>query len=94
MKLALTPEQAAEARKAMAAGAERCGGDAILFGQIRLDVAGEEYAGELVLYAITIPPATGRKVRALLERERLRLSKEAKRYRGGVGRARVIQREE
>ena len=75
MNLALTPEQAGEARKALADGAERFNGDAILFGQIRLALAGEDHAGALVLFAITIPQTTGRKIRVLLERERIRLSK-------------------
>jgi hypothetical protein len=75
VRLALTTEQGIEARKAMADGAERFGGDAILFGQVRLALAGEDHAGGLVLFAIPIPPATARKVRALLERERLRLAK-------------------
>ncbi len=73
MRLALTPEQAGEARKAMAEGARRFGGDAILVGQVRLAVAGEDHAGELALFAIAIPQTTGRKIRALLERERERL---------------------
>ena len=59
--------------------AERFGSDAILFGQVRLALAGEDRAGEPMLYGITIPPATGRKLRALLERERIRLAKEPKR---------------
>ena len=78
MKLLLTPEQEAEARKAMAEGAERFGCDAILFGQVRLALAGEDHAGELALFAITIPLATARKVRRLLERERIRLAKQPK----------------
>jgi hypothetical protein len=78
MKLPLTPGQAAEARKAMAEGAERFGGDAILFGQIRVALVGEDHSGELALFAITIPPATAHKVRTLLERERIRLAKQTK----------------
>ena len=78
MKIQLTPEQAAEARKAMAEGVARFGSDANLFGQVRLALGGEDHAGELALFSITIPPATGRKVHALLERERIRLAKEAK----------------
>ncbi len=78
MKLALTLEQAAEARKAVAEGAERFGGDAILFGQIRVALVGEDHAGELMLFAITIPMATAHKVRRLLERERIRLAKQSK----------------
>jgi hypothetical protein len=79
MRILLTPEQTGEARKALADGAARFGADAILFGQVRLALAGEDHAGELVLFAIPIPPTTARKVRALLERERVRLAKQTKR---------------
>jgi hypothetical protein len=78
MKLALNPEQSTEARKAMAEGAARFGGDAILFGQVRVALAGEDHAGGLALFAIPIPLATARKVRRVLERERIRLAKQAK----------------
>jgi hypothetical protein len=78
MRLRLTPEQSIEARKALADGAARFGRDAILFGQVRVAMIGEDHSGELVLFAIPIPPATGRKVRALLERERIRLSKQTR----------------
>jgi hypothetical protein len=78
MKLVLTQEQATEARKALADGAARFGADAILFGQVGLALAGEDHAGKLALFAITIPPATGRKIRSLLEPERFRLAKQTK----------------
>jgi hypothetical protein len=78
MRLALTEAQAAEARKAMAEGAARFGGDSILFGQIRVALVGEDHAGELALFAITIPPATAHKVHTLLERERIRLARQTK----------------
>jgi hypothetical protein len=59
----------------MKEGAARFKGEPILFGQIRIALAGEDHAGELALFAITIPQTTGRKIRALLERERERLAK-------------------
>jgi hypothetical protein len=91
MKLKLTPEQSDEARKALAEGAERFGGDSILFGQVRLALAGEDHAGEQMLFAITIPPATGRKVRALLERDRHPAGKADQRAASGrVARGRAI----
>ena len=74
MRMVLTESQAIDARKALADGAARFGADSILLGQIRLATTGEDHAGELALFAITIPQTTTRKVRALLERERIRLS--------------------
>jgi hypothetical protein len=78
MRLKLTPEQAIKAGKARADGVARFGADAILFGQIRLALAGEDYAGELAIFAITIPLTAAHKVRRLLERERIRLAKQTK----------------
>jgi len=59
----------------MEEGTARFKCEAILFGQIRLALAGEDHAGELALFAITIPQNTGRKIRTLLERERERLAR-------------------
>jgi hypothetical protein len=74
MRVELTREQSAQAAALFATGARRYREEPVIVGQIRRNVLPDEPGG-FHLAAIVVSQSVARKIKKLLETERLKLSK-------------------